>query len=71
LAIYALGMTVPLFVLALAWDRMRIAERGWLRLGVLIVVALIFFVRGRHSADPDQPAGQDAQGQPAGPIDRR
>ncbi|TFD18538.1 cytochrome c biogenesis CcdA family protein [Cryobacterium sp. TMT2-23] len=31
LAIYALGMTVPLFVLALVWNRLRIAERGWLR----------------------------------------
>ena len=141
LAIYALGMTVPLFVLALVWDRLRVAERGWLRprmvrigrwqnswllivsgllsigigalllltdgtaglggiltigdqfaaesfvlntssgmsnllfgltaIGVLIVVALIFFIRGRHPADPDRPAGQDAQGQPAEPIDRR
>lgn len=31
LAIYALGMTVPLFVLALVWDRLKVAERGWLR----------------------------------------
>ena len=31
LAIYALGMAVPLFVLALVWDKLRIAERGWLR----------------------------------------
>jgi cytochrome c-type biogenesis protein len=31
LAIYALGMTVPLFVLALAWDRLRVSERGWLK----------------------------------------
>lgn len=31
LATYALGMTVPLFVLALVWKRLRIAERGWLK----------------------------------------
>jgi cytochrome c-type biogenesis protein len=31
LAIYALGMTAPLFVLALVWDRLRVTERGWLR----------------------------------------
>lgn len=31
LAIYALGMAVPLFVLALIWDKAKIAERGWLR----------------------------------------
>ncbi|TFD75610.1 cytochrome c biogenesis CcdA family protein [Cryobacterium fucosi] len=31
LAIYALGMTVPLFVLALIWDRLKISERGWLK----------------------------------------
>ena len=30
LATYALGMTVPLFVMALLWRRLRIAERGWL-----------------------------------------
>ncbi|MEV6692146.1 cytochrome c biogenesis CcdA family protein [Micromonospora sp. NPDC051196] len=31
LAVYALGMTVPLLLLALVWDRWRIAERRWLR----------------------------------------
>lgn len=31
LAIYALGMAVPLFVLALVWDKAKIAQRGWLR----------------------------------------
>lgn len=31
LAIYGLGMAVPLFVLALVWEKARIAERGWLR----------------------------------------
>lgn len=31
LATYALGMTVPLFVMALLWRRLRIAERGWLK----------------------------------------
>ena len=31
LATYALGMTVPLFVMALLWKRLRIAERGWLK----------------------------------------
>ena len=31
LAVYALGVTVPVFVLAAAWDRWRIGERGWLR----------------------------------------
>lgn len=31
LAVYALGMTVPLLVLALLWKRLRLAERGWLR----------------------------------------
>lgn len=31
LAVYALGMTVPVFILALLWDRLRIAERRWLR----------------------------------------
>lgn len=28
---YVLGMTFPLFVLALAWDRFRLGERRWLR----------------------------------------
>ncbi|MDO4685025.1 MAG: cytochrome c biogenesis CcdA family protein [Corynebacterium sp.] len=31
MALYALGMTVPLFVLALMWDHWRIGERNWLR----------------------------------------
>jgi cytochrome c biogenesis protein CcdA len=31
LAVYALGMAAPLFVLALAWDRLRLGERRWLR----------------------------------------
>lgn len=31
LALYGLGMTAPLFALALMWDKLRIAERGWLR----------------------------------------
>jgi cytochrome c biogenesis protein CcdA len=31
LATYALGMTAPVFALALAWDRFRIGERGLLR----------------------------------------
>jgi len=28
---YALGTTVPLFVLALFWDRFDLGRRGWLR----------------------------------------
>ncbi|MGW8397818.1 cytochrome c biogenesis CcdA family protein [Streptomyces lydicus] len=31
LAVYALGMALPLFVLALLWDRFRLGSRGWLR----------------------------------------
>ncbi|MDO5700850.1 MAG: cytochrome c biogenesis CcdA family protein [Bowdeniella nasicola] len=31
LAIYALGMLVPLIVLSALWDRFRLAERSWLR----------------------------------------
>ena len=31
LAVYALGMAVPLFLLALAWDRFDIGRRRWLR----------------------------------------
>ena len=31
LAVYALGMTVPLLVLALFWDRWQIGRRRWLR----------------------------------------
>ncbi len=31
LAVYALGMAVPLFVLALLWERYDLGRRGWLR----------------------------------------
>ncbi|MEU6114738.1 cytochrome c biogenesis CcdA family protein [Streptomyces sp. NPDC047117] len=31
LAVYALGMALPLFVLALLWDRFQLGRRGWLR----------------------------------------
>ncbi|MFD8330059.1 cytochrome c biogenesis CcdA family protein [Streptomyces lydicus] len=31
LAVYALGMALPLFVLALLWDRFRLGGRSWLR----------------------------------------
>ncbi|MCK7626685.1 cytochrome c biogenesis CcdA family protein [Streptomyces sp. RS10V-4] len=31
LAVYALGMALPLFVLALLWDRFRLGTRRWLR----------------------------------------
>jgi hypothetical protein len=31
LAVYALGMTAPMFVLALAWDRLDLGRRRWLR----------------------------------------
>ncbi|MFB8027350.1 MULTISPECIES: cytochrome c biogenesis CcdA family protein [unclassified Streptomyces] len=31
LAVYALGMAVPLFVLALLWDRFDLGRRAWLR----------------------------------------
>lgn len=31
LAVYALGMTAPMFALALAWDRFRLGRRAWLR----------------------------------------
>ena len=31
LAVYALGVTLPVFALAAAWDRWRIGERRWLR----------------------------------------
>ncbi|UQA93008.1 cytochrome c biogenesis CcdA family protein [Streptomyces halobius] len=31
LAVYALGMALPLFVLALLWDRFKLGTRGWLR----------------------------------------
>ncbi len=31
LATYALGMAVPLFVMALLWERLELGRRGWLR----------------------------------------
>lgn len=31
LAVYALGMALPLFILAALWDRFRLGERRWLR----------------------------------------
>lgn len=31
LAVYALGMSAPLFLLALIWDRFKLGTRGWLR----------------------------------------
>ena len=31
LAVYAAGMTAPLFVLAAVWDRLRVGQRRWLR----------------------------------------
>jgi cytochrome c biogenesis protein CcdA len=31
LAVYALGMAVPLFVLAWLWDRFRLGQRAWVR----------------------------------------
>ncbi|MDO4606690.1 MAG: cytochrome c biogenesis CcdA family protein [Bowdeniella nasicola] len=31
LAVYGLGMMVPLIILAALWDRLRIGQRGWLR----------------------------------------
>ena len=31
LAIYAFGMSAPLFLLALVWDRFNLGTRGWLR----------------------------------------
>lgn len=31
LAVYALGMVVPLFILAALWDRFEIGKRGWLK----------------------------------------
>lgn len=31
LAVYALGMAFPLFVLALLWDRFELGRKGWLR----------------------------------------
>ena len=31
LAVYALGMAAPLFVLALLWDRLQLGQRRWLR----------------------------------------
>lgn len=37
LAVYALGMSLPLFVLAALWDRHRLGERRWLRGRMLTV----------------------------------
>lgn len=31
LAVYALGMVIPLFILAALWDRFEIGKRGWLK----------------------------------------
>lgn len=31
LAVYALGMAAPMFVLALVWDRLQLGRRSWLR----------------------------------------
>ncbi|GAA2799003.1 cytochrome c biogenesis CcdA family protein [Mycolicibacterium pallens] len=31
MAVYAVGMTVPLALLALTWDRLRMGEKSWLR----------------------------------------
>lgn len=31
MAVYALGMAVPLFVLALVWDKLHLSQRPWLR----------------------------------------
>lgn len=31
LAVYALGMAAPMFVLALVWDRLQLGQRSWLR----------------------------------------
>ncbi|WP_019971702.1 cytochrome c biogenesis CcdA family protein [Mycobacterium sp. 141] len=31
MAVYALGMTAPLFLLAWMWNRLRLSERSWLR----------------------------------------
>ena len=31
LAVYALGMALPLFLLAAVWDRYQLGQRGWLR----------------------------------------
>ncbi|MEL4357808.1 MULTISPECIES: cytochrome c biogenesis CcdA family protein [unclassified Luteococcus] len=31
MAVYALGMALPLMLLSLLWERLRLAERGWLR----------------------------------------
>jgi cytochrome c biogenesis protein CcdA len=31
MGVYALGMVVPLFVLALLWDRLGLRDKGWLR----------------------------------------
>ncbi|QNE88791.1 cytochrome c biogenesis protein CcdA [Corynebacterium incognita] len=51
MALYALGMTLPLFVLALLWDRFNLADAAWLRgkfaqraAGVLFVVIGVLFL---------------------------
>lgn len=40
LATYALGMAVPVFLLALVWDRWRLGERRWLRGAIVRLGAL-------------------------------
>ncbi len=40
LATYALGMAVPVFLLAVVWDRWRLGERRWLRAATVRVGAL-------------------------------
>lgn len=40
MAVYALGMAVPLFVLALAWDKLHLSQRPWLR-GRIITIGPI------------------------------
>ena len=40
LATYALGMAVPVFLLAIVWDRWRLGERPWLRGATLRLGAL-------------------------------
>jgi cytochrome c-type biogenesis protein len=37
LCVYALGMAVPLFILALTWRKLRLQNRGWLRPRVLTI----------------------------------
>lgn len=40
LAAYALGMAVPVFLLAIVWDRWRLGERRWLRGATLRIGSL-------------------------------